>query len=160
MNITPEQALERLMNTCTRYETSTFKAGQKLQQWKIDNVEQEKILQQLVRQHFIDDARYARNFVRNKSQRSQWGAQKIRAYLQQQRLSADLIAQALQEIDVACEPEVLKKLLNKKWSQTKGKNDADVLAKLTRFGVQKGYKYSLVAEVLRALAKERNVDNE
>jgi regulatory protein len=154
--ITPAQALERLMNSCTRYETCSFKALQKMHQWRIDKTEQQEILQQLVNRHFIDDSRYACNFARQKSQYGKWGAQKIKAHLQQQRLSNEIIAQALQEVDTENEPAELEKMLRKKLLQIKAKSNAECVEKLLRFAVGKGYRYSTAMDAIKQILADKN----
>jgi SOS response regulatory protein OraA/RecX len=76
--MTAQQALERLMRSCSRYETCSRKVKEKLRYWRLSAAEQDEVLQQLTTLQFVDDARFARNFARSKSK---WkAAQKKRLY--------------------------------------------------------------------------------
>ena len=150
-SITPAQALERLMDYCSRYETCTHKALQKLREWQIEPQEGQRIVQRLTEQRFIDDARYAQGFVRSR-QALKWGAQKIAAHLHQQHISDAIIAQAMQSIDPDTEQAALEHLLRKKWHQIKARSDAERQAKLIRFAVGRGYRYPSIAQVIRKIA--------
>jgi regulatory protein len=121
----------------------------KMQQWQIEKAEQQKILQQLINQKFIDDARYAKNFARTQSQTGKWGMQKIKAYLQQQRLSNEIIAQALQETDAEKESVILEQLVRKKLPHIKAQSTVERAAKLLRFALGKGYQYTTAVQVIK-----------
>jgi regulatory protein len=152
--LTAQQACERLMNYCSRYETCLAKAKQKLRQWQVEPQQQQDILQYMVEHKFIDDARYADNFVRSR-QAARWGGQKIRARLQQDGVDSQIIEHALQQINHDEENAVLLQLLRKKLPLIKAKSSADLYAKLLRYAIGRGYAYAAVsAAIKQVLAKE------
>ena len=64
--ITPTIALARLQRTCARQEKCRSDVRRKLRLWGIETVEAVRIEQLLVANKFVDDARYACAFVREK----------------------------------------------------------------------------------------------
>ena len=63
---TPEQALAALMRLCARAERSEEDARRLMTRWGIAPADRERVLERLRRDRFIDDARYAEAFVREK----------------------------------------------------------------------------------------------
>lgn len=61
---TPEQALAALMRLCARAEKSQEDARRLMRGWGLAERDAEGVLAKLVRDRFIDDARYAGAFVR------------------------------------------------------------------------------------------------
>ena len=62
----PEQALAALMRLCARAERSSGDALRLMRTWGVAQEAQQKVLRELLDQRFIDDARYAEAFVREK----------------------------------------------------------------------------------------------
>ena len=73
---TPEQALAALMRLCARAEKSQEDARRLMRGWGLAERDAEGVLAKLVRDRFIDDARYAGAFVREKLRLSGWGEYK------------------------------------------------------------------------------------
>ena len=96
---TPEQALAALMRLCARAEKSQEDARRLMRGWGLAERDAEGVLAKLVRDRFIDDARYAGAFVREKLRLSGWGEYKIRTALQRKRIDRALIDAALAEAD-------------------------------------------------------------
>ena len=71
---TPEQALAALMRLCARAERSEEDARRLMTRWGVAPADRERVLERLRRDRFIDDARYAEAFVREKINLSGWGA--------------------------------------------------------------------------------------
>ena len=79
---TPDEALAALMRLCARAEKSEGDARRLMRGWGLAERDAEGVLAKLVRDRFIDDARYAGAFVREKLRLSGWGEYKIRTALQ------------------------------------------------------------------------------
>ena len=85
---TPEQALAALMRLCARAERSEEDARRLMTRWGVAPADRERVLERLRRDRFIDDARYAEAFVRDKIRLSGWGARKIRTSLRLKGIAA------------------------------------------------------------------------
>lgn len=91
---TPEQALAALMRLCARAERSEEDARRLMTRWGVAPADREQVLERLRRDRFIDDARYAEAFVREKINLSGWGARKIADALHRKRIARETIERA------------------------------------------------------------------
>lgn len=98
---TPQQAAERLADACSRAEYCTAELLQKLRRWQIPPAQADAIIERLRRLRFVDDARYARAFVRQKVAFARWGRRKIAAALAAKRITGAEAREALDTIDPA-----------------------------------------------------------
>lgn len=96
---TPEQALAALMRLCARAERSEEDARRLMTRWGVAPADREQVLERLRRDRFIDDARYAEAFVREKINLSGWGARKIADALHRKRIARETIERALAALD-------------------------------------------------------------
>lgn len=111
-----------------------------------------KALESLVADRFVDDARYAAAFAREKSSLTGWGPSKIRYALTLKgigRVDADA---ALQEIDADASDRRMMKLLSAKWKVLR--EDPYGKFKLIKYGLSRGYDYSDVDRAVRSLCEE------
>ncbi|MDR1680047.1 MAG: RecX family transcriptional regulator [Prevotellaceae bacterium] len=149
--LTYEQALHRAAALCTASEKCSADINEKLLAWGINPSDAEKIIDYLTKEKFLDDARFAHAFVRDKFRFNKWGRQKIAFALKMKNISPALIADALAEIDSEVYCETLVELLRAKQRGMKFKNDADRRAKLYRFALSRGFELSAVGEVWKRL---------
>ncbi|MDR2801894.1 MAG: RecX family transcriptional regulator [Prevotellaceae bacterium] len=147
-----EQALSRLRQLCSRAEKCASDAQKKLHDWKIPANEIPAIIKKLQVQGFIDEARYAKAFVRDKSGLSHWGTVKIKQALQTKKIPAALITEALQEIDREKYENDLVQLLQRKEAALKAASPAECAARLLRFALSRGYEYDAAQDAVRRLA--------
>ncbi len=124
--------------------------------WGIAPPEAEKILQELIRQRFIDDARYTSAFIREKSTLNGWGAFKIRETLRRKEIERKLIDQALAAMDRKAAEEKLRTQLARKERTLKASNNFEKRAKLIRYGLSLGHEYEMVVEAVSHLMKNSN----
>ena len=61
--ITEQEAFLQLAALCAQAEHCQQEMRDKLKRWDIDETTQERIIQRLVRERYVDDERYARAFV-------------------------------------------------------------------------------------------------
>lgn len=150
----PQQALNALMRMCSRAERCSADALRLMKRWEISSADASQILQRLIKERFIDDARYAEAFVREKINLSGWGAYKITAALRAKGIDRDTIAQALgqmSEVDISAR---LVELLQRKSRTVKAKNSADLRAKLLRYAAGLGYDFSTAKSCVERVVKD------
>ena len=143
---TPEQALAALMRLCARAEKSQEDARRLMRGWGLAERAAEGVLAKLVRDRFIDDARYAGAFVREKLRLSGWGGYKIRTALQRKRIDRALIDAALAEADRSGMDERLRRQLERKARTAKYSTQYELKTKLIRYGLSLGYDYDAVLD--------------
>ena len=101
-----------------------------------------EVVESLVNDGFVDDARYAAAFAREKSSLSAWGPVKIRFALRAKGIADGVIGEALEQIDGDKAGERLDKLLQNKASALEG--DPHIRLKMIKFALSRGYTYEEV----------------
>lgn len=137
---TAEQALQSLMRMCARSERSSGNALRLMKRWGLADEEARKVLTRLRAERFIDDARYAEAFVRDKLNLSGWGAHKIKMTLRTKGVAKDIIDEVvtpmLAETDMA---ERLEEIMRRRMRTLKFSSPYDAKTKLIRFAASRGY---------------------
>lgn len=108
-----------------------------------------KILDELVREKYVDDLRYASAFARDKAAIQGWGPAKIRYMLSSKGVSRDIIGSALGEIDEGKASARLDRLMEAKYRSLK--DDPQCRLKMLRFGLGRGYAYEEVETALKKI---------
>ena len=111
-----------------------------------DAAKAEEVIGKLVEERYVDDRRYAAAFARDKASIAGWGAAKIRYMLAAKGVDREIIASALEEIDVHRADARLEKLMENKARSLK--DDPQRRNKLLRFGMGRGYGYEEVSSVI------------
>ncbi len=146
------QALSKAMALCSRAEYSEASIRGKLKYWDAVPEDIDTIIDQLIREKFIDDLRYANAYVKDKVRLNHWGRIKIRYMLSMERLKHSVIDQALAEIDEDFYAETLKDLLQKKSRELKGESIAQAKKqKLLKFAQSRGFEVDLALRILKEL---------
>ena len=146
--LTYEQVLHRLAAYCSRAERCTHDILQKLTLWELPHDQQNKIIQHLEKEKFLDESRYCHAYVNDKSKYNQWGSYKIKYELTKKNITEDLIMEALQTIDPEKSKKQLQQLLQNKKKTVKGKNDFEIRQKLMRFAASRGFTPEEIREAL------------
>ena len=141
-----KQLLYKLERYCAYQERSRHEARQKLRLLgETDEAVQQRIIAQLEKNKFIDEARYARAFALDKFNLHDWGKVKIELGLKQNGISEKQIDVALAEINLRDYEQTLKKLLQKKFTELRNEKDAfQKKGKLANYLIGKGYEADLV----------------
>ncbi len=141
-----EVVLNRMRRLCSRSERCSSDILRKVVALGIP--EPESVVEQLVSEGYIDDARYARAFARDKSSLQGWGKVKIRVDLQRKNIDEPTITAALSEIDLEAAEQKLRKLALAKLRQLRSESDPRVRkAKLLRYLMGRGYTYDEIVEI-------------
>lgn len=107
-----------------------------------NQAEADELVASLRADKFVDDARYAAAFAREKSSLTGWGPVKIRFTLRAKGLSETDIAAGLAEIDSSRAEERLERLTAAKWKSLQ--DDPQGKLKLIKFALSRGYDYDAV----------------
>lgn len=151
--IDKEKALSRLQNLCARGEKCSSDLKQKMIQWKLSSDDINWVINRLSADGFVDDARFAGMFVREKSRINKWGRIKIASTLRAKGISADIINEALAQIESETDKIQLVELIKRKAKQTKAKSPYDLKSKLIRFGISRGFDMGVVIDVVNGFVK-------
>ncbi len=144
-------ALSKAMALCSRIEYCSSDIRKKLQAWDVPSEDENKIINALVKDNFINEERYSKAFVRDKFRHNRWGRIKIAAHLKSKGLASEIRRSALEEIDNEEYRKVIKSLITAHRKTTRAKNQYDLKGKLLRFGLSKGFESSILYELLNDL---------
>ena len=147
-NITEQEAFLQLAALCAQAEHCEQEMRDKLKRWELDTPAADRIIARLQKERYIDDARYARAFVKDKIRYNKWGRRKVEQALWQKRIADDIRQQVLDEIDENEYLDVLRPLLKQKHRTTKAENDYALNQKLVRFALGRGFTFDLIRQCL------------
>ena len=147
-NITEQEAFLQLAALCAQAEHCEQEMRDKLKRWELDTAAADRIIARLQKERYIDDARYARAFVKDKIRYNKWGRRKVEQALWQKRIADDIRQQVLGEIDENEYLDVLRPLLKQKCRTTKAENDYALNQKLVRFALGRGFTFDLIRQCL------------
>lgn len=145
---TINQAILQLETLCARAEHCTSEVQQKMYNWGFSCDDMEKVIIHLKKNRYIDDARFARAYVKDKLIFSRWGRQKIIQGLIAKRVSKDAIEDALDEIYEQQYMEILEHVLKVKSQGIANADSYEGKIKLLRFAVSRGFELSLAKNIL------------
>lgn len=139
--------LSRLQRLCSRAEYCASDMYRKaLKDLEGDQEAAARVVASLKTDGYVDDARYAGCFAREKSSLQGWGPIKIRFQLRGKGVSEEDIAAGLSEIEAPKAQDKLKRLVSEKYKTLSG--DPQCKLKLLKFALSRGYEYDQVATVV------------
>lgn len=136
---------------CARQECSRRDISTKLVGKGATAAEVREVVDRLVGEGFIDDARYARAFVADKFRFEHWGRVKISYMLHLKGLPDNVVDEALQQIDEAQYAETLKDFLEGKLRTVRAATPYALRQKVARAAISRGFEPDLVFQVLDLL---------
>ncbi|MBR3500987.1 MAG: RecX family transcriptional regulator [Bacteroidales bacterium] len=147
MDEAAKKLLGRLQNLCAKQECCSADMLQKaLKALDFDRAAAQEVVDALVKDKYVDDARYAAAFAREKASITGWGPIKIRYALAGKGIKGETVDNALEEIDPGRADAKLRKLLENKWKNLR--EDPQGKLKLIKFALSRGYEYeSIKAEI-------------
>ena len=152
---TAEQALLSLMRMCARSERSSGDALRLMKRWGVADDAARKVLSKLQADRFIDDARYAEAFVRDKLNLSGWGAYKIKTALRSKGVSKEIIDEVVAPmIDNTDMAERLEDIMRRKMRTLKYSSAYDAKSRLIRFAASRGYELDEAIECASKIVEE------
>lgn len=144
------RCLSRLQKLCSKAEYCRADVLRKaLKDLEGDEEAAEKVVAALMAEKYVDDARYASAFAREKASLQGWGPVKIRFQLRGKGVSDSIITAALEEIEPEKADARLEKLLVAKARSLEG--DPQQRLKLLKFALSKGYEYNTVEATLKKI---------
>ena len=147
-SLTPEQAFQKIKQYCAYQERSHQATKEKLFSMGLYKKDVEILLSQLIEENYLNEQRYALQFVGGHFRIKKWGKIKIAAALKQQKVSSYNIQKALDEIDQTAYLSCLQRLASVKWNTIKKETVLNKKIKTTSYLLQKGYESNLIRMAL------------
>ena len=143
--------IEQLKSYCAIQERCSNDIVTKMKSWRITNKNQNKILEILIQEDFINDKRYSKSFCRGKFRIKKWGKIKIVNELKRKNINPTTIISSLNEISDMDYFKELDTQFNKKKQSITTLNYYEKKKKIANYLIGKGYESNLVWEKLREL---------
>ena len=151
--------LQSLAACCSQAERCIQDVRKKIQAENFPAESEKRIINKLLKEHFIDENRFARSFVHDKFRFNHWGRIKIGYELRMRGISPDIYNEAIETtIDEDEYLDVLSELLIAKKRTVKGRSTLETVQKLSRFATARGFENSLIIKILKNMFK--NIDDD
>ena len=148
--LTPSQALEKIKHYCAYQERCHSEVREKLFDFGLKKDEIDEILLYLIENNFLDEQRYAEQFVGGHFRRKKWGRIKIRYALKNKQISEHCIKKAMLVIDEDDYLKTLKKLFDEKNRTLKSEKNQFIRKKKIRDHLlQKGYESGYIQDLIQ-----------
>ena len=146
--MTGQQAYAKLTALCARSEHCQHEMLEKMRQWGVAEDEQAQVMAQLVNEHYVDDERFARAFVRDKIYYNKWGRRKVEQALWQKHIDEGIVSEVLGGVDTAVYVDILKPMLKQKRRGTKAQSEYELTTKLIRFALSRGFDMDIIRQCI------------
>lgn len=145
-----KKVLDSLQAQCAKREYCTADIRRKaLEKLEGNRDAAAEVVECLVADSFVDDARYASAFAREKASLQGWGPIKIRYMLRSKGIGDGVISAALAEVEPEKAAIRMDKLLENKWKTLR--EDPQGKFKLIKFALTRGYDYPEVEAAVKRL---------
>lgn len=158
--ITRDEAFRKLIARCSAKECCVSEAREKLHNWNISRVDEESIIEQLLKENYIDEARYCRAFASDQFRFAGWGRIKISYTLRQKQIDPLTVSQSMKVIDETEYTDSLRQILKSKHRGLKTVSPEQQSEKLMRFALSRGFESDLIKNCLQELSLECPVGSE
>ena len=148
---TREELLHKAASYCSLSEHCVSDVEEKLILWNAQENDKQFIVNNLLKDDFINEKRYATAFVNDKFKFNKWGKIKISMALKQKRVDNKLIANALNSINEDEYDEVLAAILKTKLKTLKWKDEYEKTRKLFAFVQSRGFENEVIDRIIRAI---------
>lgn len=156
--ITYEQAKSKAEALCSQRELCAKEVRERLQRWGLPTESHDQLIAFLTKERYIDEARFAKFFVKDKHALSHWGKSKITFELRNRGIAADIISEAITQIADEGYEEQLEEMLRKKLKSIKTGTPYEISGKLIRFGLSRGYESGLVIKTTKKIVNSNQED--
>jgi regulatory protein len=156
--MTEQEAYLQLAALCAQAEHCEQEMRDKMRRWELDETVQNRIIDRLIKERYVDDERYARAFVKDKIRYNKWGRRKVQQALWKKRIDADIQQRVLDGIDEKEYVDILRPLLKQKRKTTKAENDYELNRKLVRFALSRGFDFSIIRQCMDVEEEEFSDD--
>ena len=147
-DMTEQEAYLQLAALCAQAEHCQQEMRDKMRHWELDETVQNRIIDRLIKERYVDDERYVRAFVKDKIRYNKWGRRKVQQALWQKHIDADIQQRVLDEIDEKEYLDILRPLLKQKRKSIKAESDYELNQKLIRFALGRGFGFDIIRQCL------------
>lgn len=150
---TVQEALQKLSKYCVYQDRCHKEVEEKLKSMNMIPEARAHIISELIKFDFLNEERFALNYVRGKFNQKGWGRIKLKQELKKREISEYLINKALNQIKESEYLTKLETLALKKYKQLGKDHTWYAKSKLKNHLIYKGYEFELVMDEINNLYK-------
>ena len=120
--------------------------------------EQAQVMERLIREQYVDDARFARAFIYDKIRYNKWGRRKVEQALWLKRIDHSIGQSILDEVDDEEYLGILRPLLKQKRKGIKSKSEYELTMKLIKFALGRGFTMDLIKQCIEVEDEDEFLD--
>jgi regulatory protein len=146
----------KIEHFCAYQDRCVFEIQTKLQDYNLSKENQNKLIDYLVAEKFLDEKRFAESFVSGKFKIKMWGRQKIKQALRLKKVDEQLIQTAIFSIDDDDYLRVVRNLIVKKWNELSREKDEWIKkSKTIRFLQSRGFESDIILSEFKTLKESQ-----
>ena len=150
--LTYDQALNKAAALCSQSEKAPQDIYEKAQGWGLSEEDAARLVARLIEENFLNEERYARAFVSDKTRFARWGRVKVAYTLRAKGISDRIIAEAMEEkVEAEDYEQTCRDLLQNRMRGMQLPLSQQDRARLYRFAAQRGFESSVISRCLSDL---------
>lgn len=146
--MTGKQAYQKLTDLCAHSEHCQQEMIEKMRRWGVSEEEQAQVMERLVKERFVDDARFARAFIYDKIRYNKWGRRKVEQALWMKRIDDSISKPLLDEVDDDEYIRILQPMLKQKRKSIRAKSEYEATMKLIKFALSRGFGMDIIRQCI------------
>jgi len=159
MQIYPESTetplvLQKIRNYCSYQERCIREVEQKLKEFAVQRKKIPGIINQLQKEDYLNEERFAKAFAGGKFRLNKWGRRRIEYGMRIKGIPELMIQEGMGEIGEAEYLQTLRELMIHKYREIKTGKNVNIREKIITFAISKGYEMELILEVIKELKIE------
>lgn len=150
---TVQEALQKLSRYCVYQDRCHQEVERKLRDMNMIPEARAHIITELIQHDFLNEERFALNYVRGKFNQKGWGRVRLKQELKKRHISAYLITKALKQINEGEYLQKLSELALKKFKLMGEQDNWKSKTKLKNHLIYKGFEIHLIIDEINTLYK-------
>ncbi len=146
--MTFKEALVKASGICARQEKCISDIEKKLYDWGVAPEIREQVIDQLIKEKFIDEERYTRFYIKDKFVFNRWGKIKIKWQLKAKNIYGKNVDEELSKINDQEYRETLIQLLTNKRKSIKESDKYKIKSSLVRYASSRGFEPDLIYQTI------------
>ncbi|HNV95859.1 MAG TPA: regulatory protein RecX [Bacteroidales bacterium] len=140
-----------MQRLCSVKEYCIYDINEKLKKSPLNEEDRKNIIDDLIKQNYINEQRYVQAFIHDKLYLSKWGLTKIKFALKQKNINAELYKEIINEIEEEKYVQSFISLAKSKWKNLKESDPYVRKQKLIRYLMGRGIEYDIAEKIQRLL---------
>ena len=155
---TEQEAYLQLAAACAQAEHCEQEMRDKMKRWGMAPEAQNRVVERLTKERYIDNERYARAFVKDKVRYNKWGRRKVEQALWTKHIDEGIRQRVLDEVDDEEYIAVLRPLLQQKRKSVKANSDYELNGKLMKFAMSRGFTMDIIRQCINVTDEDEFLD--